>query len=965
MRSPTTTSSSALVFEHEPELLEQLAGLPNQRTRRQFLARQQGKIDLGLILQIADRARKQLRVDARESLRLSEAAIAIARIVGSELSMAHAIRIKANAKYALGCHPHAVKLYLEAIRRFQACGDETELGRTLSVSILSLNLCGKYDAAFAAAEQAREIFTRLGDELRLARLDINFGNIYYRQDRFTEALDCYQRAYRVVSTLQDVEGMGVVLSNLAVCFISLGQFDEALQTHQEARQVCASYDMPRLVAQADYNIAYLYYLRGEYSRAIDTLRATRDECEQVGDHYHHALCNLDLSELYLELNLSTEAADLAGRAHTEFENLGMGYEKAKSLAFEAIAMSQQGLVRLSLKAFARARAMFEIEKNCVWPSLIDLYRALVLFHEGREDEAGPLAEAALQFFDSSRLPAKAALCRLLLARIAQRAGDLSSARHQCLGALHELKDLQAPVTKQQAFLLMGHIESACGNAKEAYSCFRASRHALEELRSNVRGPELKLAFLKNRLEVYEVLVDACIETGSEASFKEAFSYIEEAKSRTLGDQMLHPGPGANDEGPVGDLAPRIGSIRSELNCYYRLVEIEQLRPDKGSTDRLQRLQAQVGKRERDLVHLLHETSVREKTQLGTLPLQNTALDQIHQVLDADTLLVEYFQSGDRILACLLHRGKLDIVPIGRSSPIGNQLRLLKFQLSKFRLGQAYTEAFHSSLLQTTRAHLKAIYDAVLGPIHDRLDCRHLLIVPHGPLHYVPFHALFDGQRYLIDEHTVSYAPSARIYYVCQKKAVNVCGSTLLMGIPDERAPLIAHEILSLGTILPDSKIYIGAAATEEVLGTEGQDCRIVHVATHGRFRRDNPLFSSIRLGSSYLSVYDLYQLRLSAELVTLSGCMTGLNVVDAGDELIGLARGLFQAGAKSLLLSLWDVHDASAATFMLTFYAHLQRGMDRANAVREAMLQVRERCPHPYHWASFVLMGSYGPLASG
>lgn len=119
------------------------------------------------------------------------------------------------------------------------------------------------------------------------------------------------------------------------------------------------------------------------------------------------------------------------------------------------------------------------------------------------------------------------------------------------------------------------------------------------------------------------------------------------------------------------------------------------------------------------------------------------------------------------------------------------------------------------------------------------------------------------------------------------------------------------------------------------------------------------MFSSIRMGNSYLSLYDLYQLHLPVELVTLSGCATGLNVVAAGDELIGLARGLFQAGAQSLLLSLWDVHDQSTADFMTMFYERLGAGEDKATAVRQAMLQLRERYPHPYQWAPFVLMGKY------
>src|SRR6202000_1561051 len=122
-----------------------------------------------------------------------------------------------------------------------------------------------------------------------------------------------------------------------------------------------------------------------------------------------------------------------------------------------------------------------------------------------------------------------------------------------------------------------------------------------------------------------------------------------------------------------------------------------------------------------------------------------------------------------------------------------------------------------------------------------------------------------------------------------------------------------------------------------------------HIATHGFFRTDNPMFSAVRLGDSNLSLYDLYDLQLPVELLTLSGCATGLNVVAAGDELLGLSRGLLYAGAQTLLLTLWDVHDGSTAEFMRRFYTHLAGGTSKAAALREAILELRERYPHPWH----------------
>jgi CHAT domain-containing protein len=158
-------------------------------------------------------------------------------------------------------------------------------------------------------------------------------------------------------------------------------------------------------------------------------------------------------------------------------------------------------------------------------------------------------------------------------------------------------------------------------------------------------------------------------------------------------------------------------------------------------------------------------------------------------------------------------------------------------------------------------------------------------------------------------------------------------------------------------ILPNAKLFVGQAASEAALKSHGATSRIVHIATHGYFRQDNPMFSSIRLGDSYLSLYDLYHFKLPAELVVLSGCATGRNTVTPGDELMGLVRGLLQAGAQSLMLSLWDVHDASTRDFMIAFYSRLAQGMPKPRALQAAMAEIRQSHPHPYYWAPFSLIG--------
>jgi CHAT domain-containing protein len=119
------------------------------------------------------------------------------------------------------------------------------------------------------------------------------------------------------------------------------------------------------------------------------------------------------------------------------------------------------------------------------------------------------------------------------------------------------------------------------------------------------------------------------------------------------------------------------------------------------------------------------------------------------------------------------------------------------------------------------------------------------------------------------------------------------------------------------------------------------------------------MFSSIRLGNSLLSLFDLYQLEFNAELVTLSGCGTGMNVVIGGDELIGLVRGLLYAGAQTLMVSLWEVHDQSTAEFMRDFYTAYRELPNKAQALQRAVVNLRQKRPHPYYWAAFCLVGKF------
>jgi CHAT domain-containing protein len=185
-------------------------------------------------------------------------------------------------------------------------------------------------------------------------------------------------------------------------------------------------------------------------------------------------------------------------------------------------------------------------------------------------------------------------------------------------------------------------------------------------------------------------------------------------------------------------------------------------------------------------------------------------------------------------------------------------------------------------------------------------------------------------------------------------------------------PHAVQEAQSLAAILGGQAV-LEDQATLSWLQDAAPDSRILHLATHGDFRQDTPLFSGLALSDGWLTTLDIFGLSLDASLVTLSACQTGRNVVGGGDELLGLMRAFLYAGAASLVLSLWAVEDRSTAQLMEIFYSKLAQGWTKGEALQHAQRQFIEAqgngqdalspsYAHPYFWAPFFLVGGTGTL---
>jgi CHAT domain-containing protein len=183
---------------------------------------------------------------------------------------------------------------------------------------------------------------------------------------------------------------------------------------------------------------------------------------------------------------------------------------------------------------------------------------------------------------------------------------------------------------------------------------------------------------------------------------------------------------------------------------------------------------------------------------------------------------------------------------------------------------------------------------------------------------------------------------------------------------DGSLPRALDEARALAELL-GGRCYLESDASIARLTEEAPGSPIIHLATHGQSRLDAPNFSSIRLADGLLNAIDAFSLKLEGcELVTLSGCETGLALSSGGDEQLGLGRAFLAAGASSLVMSLWPVEDQATSELMQLFYRNLLRGKHKGQALRSAQCSFLQKASplysHPYFWAAFRLVGNVGHL---
>ena len=962
-------------------ILDQLFALPDVAGQKALLTAHQGAINDELIDRLKGAADEALRADAQRSLALADLLYHAAALTQNPLYRALALFAEANVCTlgGLGDHLRAVALADEAAAIYAAAQRPLDQADAQVTKIFALAMLGRYPEALAAGAWASTVLNDAQDWLRLATVIMNVAIVYGRMGKDQEALDHFAQAgdaYRRAGAAGEWSLPGVEM-NRALVLRNLGRFDESLQANTNAIVLLTDLGQTAEVGHAQQTMAFTYYVQGRYNEALSLLQEARDRFQADGRDADLLVTELYLSQCLLTLrrfaHVIATCDDLCLRA----ANLGQRFEEGYALLNKALALAGLAQHNQALDVLTAARAVFTADTNQVWAAQAELEAARLLLVAGRVVDALAQAQRCADLFADHALPVHQATALLVVGQAYLQAHQPTLSTLVLQKVLTIGVDKQLPTLRYQAHALLGQVAEAEGEIGAALAQVDQALAQLEQLRGRLMI-EYRADFLEDKASVYTAAVRLALAQDRPA---QALAYAERARSQALRDLLaqrldLRIQPRSADDQPLVDA---LGVLQQERDLLYRRTHYAQgfgaaSTPTDSVPDDVATETATMTALEGEITRLWHQLLIRNADYArDALPWQGaqndaTLLATVQAALPPQTLLLSYFvgQSGLQLFLVTAHSLTVQALPV-QPAAIQRLVDLLRLNL---KMVAASPPGRQPQLLANAQQILHQLYRQLLAPVaSDLADAAGLIIVPHGVLHYVPFQALIttpatatDAAHYLLDDHELSYLPGAT--FLRAVSAPNPGGELVAFGHSyGGRLPHTAAEAQTIA-MLAGGQAFVETAATKAALRQVATNAQILHLATHGDFRADNPLFSGLALADGWLSTLDIFGLRTNAALVTLSACQTGRNVVGGGDELLGLMRAFLAAGAASLVLTMWAVHDESTALLMTHFYQALLTGATKAAALRTAQLALRAQSvyAHPYFWAPFLLVGDGGKL---
>jgi CHAT domain-containing protein/tetratricopeptide (TPR) repeat protein len=825
-----------------------------------------------------------------------------------------------------------------------------------------------------------------------------------------KAIDSLRKAQALMGAAGDRRGELETLIDLGFAQDLLGRKDLALEYDEQALALSRAIGDRSNEGTVLNNIGSIRDTLGERQQAIAAYKLALPLRDAAG----RAETQNNIGVLYASLGDAGSALDYLERALKAVRALGHRDEEARMLHNVGATHADLKQTAQALEAYGQALALFRQLGDSRGESGV-LDRLGLLYHTtGDQLRAFEHLEKALAIRKAHGDRANVAITLHGLAqvhRVLGHAGRALALEDEALALSREvgLREVEASILHERALL-----QGAAGDLAGARESIEATIILVEELRSRAPTPDLRTSFLAAVHSYYECDVDVLMrlhgERPKEGWNARALEASEQGRGRSLLDLLAEADVDLRQGVDVALLA-RERSLRQRLGAAAerQLQGLAGQRGD-GAAALAREIQTLATESE-DVRAEIQQTSPRYAELMQPRPLGVAEIQA--ELLDDDTMLLEYALGEERSYVWAVTPAAISSHELPPRREIEAAALRLYQQLTERGGGSGSGLAYRGAAANLSRM--------ILAPVADALGTKRLLIVPDGALHYVPFAALPSpvsrtgvAQAPLAVHHELVHAASASALGPLRRQAAGrpVPAKTALVladpvfddldnrvrrqsrtapppvaeqqralngaglrgpGGRIARLPYTRQEAATLSNLAPGqvSLALDFQASRDRFLSADVASHRIVHIATHGVLNDEHPELSGLVLSlvdkagrplDGFLSLSEIYNLRLPVDLVVLSACQTALGKPVRGEGLVGLTRGFFYAGATRILASLWRVDEVATARLMQLFYdGLLRKGLPPTAALRAAQIGLaREtRFQHPYYWAGFVLQGDW------
>lgn len=787
----------------------------------------------------------------------------------------------------------------------------------------------RYSQAIEYYQQSLNIHKNSGNRYGEANSLNNLGEIYSLLGEYSQAIDFYQQSLNIQRDIGNRSGEAASLNALGNIYDALGEYLQAIECHQQCLNIQRETGNPHGEATSWRNLGSAYHAIGEYQQASECQQQSLEMARKLNS-WNREMHSLNaLGNTYVSLGQYQRAIEYSQESLTLAQKVNNRYGEANSLVTLANAYSNLGNY---LRAIEYYQQSLDIQQEIgdrsgqatSWRNLGNAYRCL-----GQCQRAIEYSQQSLEIARS----------------IGERASE---------GAIINNLGL--------AFFDSGQFT-------EAETVLRNAIQIWESLRGRLgKNDNFKVSIFETQAATYRHLEKALI---AQSKTEQALEISERGRARAF-VELLTARLSANSEEIPNIKPPTIEQIKQIAKAQNAtFVEYS--------------------------ISFLEELFIWVIQPTGEIAFRQVDLNYEHTPLkDLVSDSREAIGIRNRDFNPTLKIGPGDLVKLHDDAPnwepwqvisVDETHSILSLWQSSWPAGLTIprpaidvTAKVQSS--RTNHPRLQKLHQLLIEPIADLLPTvpeARIIFIPQGELFFVPFPALQDAAgKFLIEKHTILTAPSIQLLELTSQKRqeisdwagdILVVGNptmpevALVPGKPPQQLSALPHSETEANAIaqLFQTQALTGNSATKAAVLQRLPNARIVHFATHGLLDNIRGLGSAIALApdrtdSGLLTAEEILNLHLNADLVVLSACNTGMGRI-TGDGVIGLSRALISAGTPSVIVSLWAVPDAPTADLMVKFYQNLERTGNKAQALRNAMLETMQQHPNPRDWAAFTLIG--------